>query len=436
MTSCQQFPKNWTSLPLSAVAEVKFSNVDKISHPGEIPVRLCNYTDVYKNDYIAADMDFMRATATRAEIDRFGIRPGDVIITKDSETPNDIGISTVVDSSAPDLVCGYHLALIRPNQELVDPTFLSKQLRHNRIAGYFGGQANGSTRYGLSTSSIANTPLILPDLEMQRASSALMRLVDDAIAKTEAVIAKLKQIRSGLLHDLLTCGLDKNGQLRDPIAHPDQFKDSPLGRIPREWEVRTCQSLCREIIVGIVVKPAQYYVKAGVPVLRSANVRENGIDPLDLVYISPESNVQLSKSILYTDDLVAVRTGYPGTTCVIPRQFNGANCVDLIISRPGSEIVPRFLALWANSSFGKDQILRVQGGLAQQHFNVREMKALLVVKPTRDEQRMIVQRVDAIDLEARAVVAELEKLLLLKSGLMTDLLSGSVPLPVVGGRKA
>ena len=60
--------------------------------------------------------------------------------------------------------------------------------------------------------------------------------MDEAIAKTEAVIAKLKQVRAGLLHDLLTRGLDEHGQLRDPIAHPEQFQDSPLGRIPREWD--------------------------------------------------------------------------------------------------------------------------------------------------------------------------------------------------------
>lgn len=142
MTVPGNFPKDWQALPLSAVAQVVFSNVDKVTHPGEIPVRLCNYTDVYKNDYILAGMEFMRATATREEIGRFGIQPGDVIITKDSETPNDIGISTVVDSSAADLVFGYHLALIRPNQELVDPTFLSKQLKHVRVARYFGGQVD------------------------------------------------------------------------------------------------------------------------------------------------------------------------------------------------------------------------------------------------------------------------------------------------------
>ena len=70
----------------------------------------------------------------------------------------------------------------------------------------------------------------------------MLDTVDEAIAKTEAVIAKLRQVRAGLLHDLLTRGLDENGQLRDPIAHPEQFQDSPLGGIP-EWHVEAYEIL-------------------------------------------------------------------------------------------------------------------------------------------------------------------------------------------------
>src|SRR5580658_2986078 len=105
------YPPDWRLVPLASVAEVRFSSVDKLSESAERPVRLCNYTDVYSNRYITDDMPFMRATATQAEIDRFGLKVGDVIITKDSETPNDIGVSAVVDSASDDLVCGYHLAL-------------------------------------------------------------------------------------------------------------------------------------------------------------------------------------------------------------------------------------------------------------------------------------------------------------------------------------
>src|ERR1017187_1048970 len=317
-------PEGWKATSLGGVADVRFSSVDKLTHPSEPAVRLCNYMDVYNYDYITGDLDFMRASASQAEIDRFGIQAGDVLITKDSETPNDIGISAVVDNSLVNLVCGYHLGLIRPNQSEVDPTFLAKQLGHQRITSYFGRQANGLTRYALPLASVRGIPLWLPERkEEQRAVGTVLRMVDDAITKSEVVVAGLKQVRTGLLHDLLTCGLDENGRLRDPFARPEQFRDWSIGRIPREWEVKTCDALCHQIVVGIVVKPAQYYVDKGVAALRSANVRENYINFEDLVYISHESNRVLGKSALRTDDLVTVRTGYPGTTSAIPECLDG-----------------------------------------------------------------------------------------------------------------
>src|SRR5262245_23167911 len=115
-----EFPIGWREVPLALVADVRVSGVDKLNRESEEPVRLCNYIDVYNNDYITGDLKFMEATATTAEIERFGLRVGDVIITKDSETPDDIGISAVVDYAAGDLVCGYHLALLRPKAQEVD----------------------------------------------------------------------------------------------------------------------------------------------------------------------------------------------------------------------------------------------------------------------------------------------------------------------------
>src|SRR5260370_14085434 len=151
-------PEGWKEIPLNTVAEVRFSSVDKLTHPSEEPVRLCNYIDVYNNDYITSQLDFMRASATQEEIKRFSIKVGDVLLTKDSEAPDDIGIPTIVDYDAPDLICGYHLGLIRPDRAKVDPTFLAKQLAHSRLATYFGRQANGLTRYGLPLGAVTNAP--------------------------------------------------------------------------------------------------------------------------------------------------------------------------------------------------------------------------------------------------------------------------------------
>src|SRR4051794_11877374 len=109
-------PTGWTGARLFQVADAWTSNVDKHMVAGQPRVRLCNYVDVYKNDSIVNSLDFMAATATRDQIKRFRIRAGDTLITKDSETADDIGVPAFVEYEADDLICGYHLAIIRPDQ--------------------------------------------------------------------------------------------------------------------------------------------------------------------------------------------------------------------------------------------------------------------------------------------------------------------------------
>src|SRR4029077_5783695 len=117
-------PSSWREERIHDVAELRTSNVDKKSEEEENPVKLCHYVDVYTNDRITSDLDFMDATATAAQIDRFSLSVGDVVITKDSETPDDIGIPALIAESIPELVCGYHLTIIRPNEAYVFGDYL------------------------------------------------------------------------------------------------------------------------------------------------------------------------------------------------------------------------------------------------------------------------------------------------------------------------
>jgi type I restriction enzyme, S subunit len=95
-------PSSWRAVPLKAVATYEVSNVDKVAEEGEIPVRLCNYVDVYKNEFIDLRLEFMRATATEGEIRKFGLQVDDVIITKDSESWDDIAVPALVTETAGD----------------------------------------------------------------------------------------------------------------------------------------------------------------------------------------------------------------------------------------------------------------------------------------------------------------------------------------------
>lgn len=208
------------------------------------------------------------------------------------------------------------------------------------------------------------------------------------------------------------------------------YKQTEVGILPEEWMTKSCAEISDLITVGIVVRPTQYYARNGVPALRSANVREAGIDPTHLVFITEGAHALLSKSRVRSGDMLTVRTGYPGTSAVVPPEFDGANCIDVLITRPGKTVSPIFLAAWVNSPFGKAQVLRNQGGLAQQHFNVGELRALVVaLPPTKAEQEAIAEALS----DADALIESLEQLVAkkqrIKHGAMQELLTGQKRLP-------
>lgn len=155
------------TIKLRFAATILNSNVDKVSRPEERQVRLCNYVDVYHNDNIKADMDFMSATATHDEIRRFRLLEGDIIITKDSEDKKDIGVPAIVENSAPDLLCGYHLALLRPNRRLYFPKFLFWAFLSKPVREAFSLAANGVTRYGMTIGGIKEVQIPYVDLKSQ-----------------------------------------------------------------------------------------------------------------------------------------------------------------------------------------------------------------------------------------------------------------------------
>ena len=209
-----------------------------------------------------------------------------------------------------------------------------------------------------------------------------------------------------------------------------RYKQTEVGVVPEDWHTRPCLAVSDVITVGIVVRPTQYYAKQGVPALRSANIRVGGIDDQDMVCISEKTNALLSKSQVRAGDVLTVRTGYPGTSAVVPPNFAGANCIDILITRPSKAINSHYLAAWINSSFGKSQVLRNQGGLAQQHFNVADLRTLVVaLPPTKAEQDAIAEALS----DADALVESLDQLLVkkrqLKQGAMQELLSGKKRLP-------
>lgn len=207
-----EVPAHWDVRRLRDTTDMRVSNVDKHIKEEETPVRLCNYVDVYKNDTINKQMDFMRATATDREIARFRLAEGDVLITKDSETWDDIGVPALVVDSAPDLVSGYHLALLRPCTERITGGYLFRTLQSSGLAHQFYVGAKGITRYGLTHAGIKSVWLPLPPLPEQTAITDFLNRetgkIDALIAKVEETIERLKEHRSALISAAVTGRID------------------------------------------------------------------------------------------------------------------------------------------------------------------------------------------------------------------------------------
>ncbi len=242
---------------------MRFSNVDKHVNPDEMPVKLCNYVDVYKSDRIVSNMEFMSATARVDEVERFLLQVGDVLITKDSETWNDIGVSALVESTADDLVCGYHLALLRPSTSTVMGPYLHWALQVPDIQYQLHIEAKGVTRFGLSQNAIASMLLPIPPLSEQ---AAIIRHLDEADTRIQSYIRAKKRLiellteqKQAIIDQAVTHGLDPNVPMKPSGVEW-------LGDVPVHWEVQKLRN---------IIKPVTLRNRPDLPLL--SVVRERGV---------------------------------------------------------------------------------------------------------------------------------------------------------------
>ena len=205
-------PAHWTVRRLKHVACYLTSNVDKKIAEGEMPIRLCNYTDVYYRERIRADEGgFMRATATPREVARFRLQGGDLLITKDSEDWRDIAVPALVESSDVDFVCGYHLGIVRAGS-LLDSEFVLRVFQSQALNQQLQVSASGVTRYGIQNSSVENALIVVPPLDEQRAIGHYLdiqsRRIDAAREQAEASIERLGEYRTALISAAVTGKID------------------------------------------------------------------------------------------------------------------------------------------------------------------------------------------------------------------------------------
>ena len=258
---------------------------------------------------------------------------------------------------------------------------------------YIVGLATGGGQPNVNQEVIRSLRIPLPPLAEQR---SIVSFLDRETSKIGALIAKqtefltrLDEHRRALITELVTHGLDSSAPMLETGS--DLFRT-----IPAHWAIKRLKYLAAEVTVGVVVTPSKYYADQGVPALRSLNVRPMEIVKEELVFFDEHSNRLLSKSMIRAGDVVAVRTGKPGTTAVIPDDLEGANCIDLILIRRSRRFDSRFLAYVMNSDLAQMQYAEGSEGAIQQHFNIETAKNLLLPVPPVAEQETIVRNLDRL----------------------------------------
>ena len=304
-------PAGWRLEKLKFFANVFNSNVDKTIAEGEEPVRLCNYTDVYYHDRITADLDFMEGSATAEEIEKFRLKRSQVIITKDSEEWDDIGIPALVTEDMPDVLCGYHLSILESGREL-DGAFLSWLCRSDSLNDQFKLGANGVTRYGLGQYPMKNAFVPIPPLESQRSIAQFLDAktarIDELLSKKRTLLDRLIEKRQALITSTVTKGLN-------PVARMKPSGIDWLGNIPAHWKLAALGHRY-EVQLGRMLNAGRAEGENLKPYLRVFDVQWGQINTEDLPVMDFPPDAQERYRLRSGDLLVNEGGSYVGRSAI------------------------------------------------------------------------------------------------------------------------
>jgi type I restriction enzyme S subunit len=422
-------PDSWEMLKLKHFAVVNFSSVDKHSLKEEKPVLLCNYTDVYYNDYITPEKEYMKATATPSEIERFSLKKGDVLVTKDSEDWSDIAVSAYVTSDMDGVLCGYHLAHIRPHNNVFGK-YLFRAFSARGINDQFRVEATGITRYGLGKYGLDNALFPVPPFETQRVIAVFLdretERIDQLIAKKERQIELLQEKRSALISHAVTKGLNPKVKMKDSGVEW-------LGEIPEHWKIMAIKfTLAMPITDGPHETPD--FMLEGIPFLSAESVKNDRLDfDRKRGFISEEDHARFSKKYVpKRGDVYMVKSG--ATTGNVARVetdevFNIWSPLAVLRPHPG-HISTDFLFY-----FMKSRPFRVAVELAwsygtQQNIGMGVVSNLKIAIPSVVEQNAIAaalnEKTAQIDVLLSKVRGSIEKLNEYRTALISAAVTGKI----------
>lgn len=391
-----EVPAHWEVRRLKFVARYQNSNVDKKSYEGQKNVRLCNYTDVYYNEKITNNMDFMVATATDAEIKSMSLKEGDVVITKDSEDPTDIGVPALVSEPLDNVVCGYHLTVLRAkNQDAA--RYLHRAIQSHPTRAHFFVESPGVTRFGLNQDAIGGLVMPVPPIVERKKIAAFLdektTQIDQLIEKKTRFIELLKEKRAALITEAVTGKFDvRTGK---PYA---EYKDSGvewLGEVPSHWEVKRFKNLAR-------LNPPKSEISNTLPDIEvqfipMEMVSENG--KVSLKETRPLSEVYQGLTYFRDGDVIMAKITpcfENGKGAIVDNLENGIGfgSTEFHVLRPASGVSSYIWYITKSIPFRKIGIMEMKGVAGQQRVPESFVSEFIVAVPPVEGQTTIATFLD------------------------------------------
>ncbi len=313
--------------------------------------------------------------------------------------------------------------------------FLYHRLQRPDVRSFMQGRSGGSTVLHLHLRDVRELILQLPPVPEQVAIADILDTVDDVIRSSEAVIAKLENVKHGLLNDLLARGIDDNGQIRDPQRQPGEFKDSGIGRIPTAWATGSVLDVAPPDRQAILTGPfgaqlgTRDFVARGVPVLRIGNVRWGYIAHDDLLFVSEAKASSLDRFRVRAGDLLFARQGATtGRNALADDQCEGCliNYHIIRVAVDHKRCRPGFLHAFINSASVRAKVERDKGRGTREGINSRDIASFCIAIPPLEEQDRIVAVIEAFNARLAVERVAAKKLATVRSGLADDLLTGRV----------
>jgi type I restriction enzyme S subunit len=429
ISSIGMIPVGWESVPLSELFEFK-NGVNADKHAYGHGIAFANVLEVITHGQLRTNDIPGRISLTKAAIELYRIRYGDVLFNRTSETQDEVGLSSVyLDNDV--AVFGGFVIRGRPKAESLYPIYAGYALRALVVRAQIIAKGQGAIRANIGQADLRQVHALRPSNQEQRAIAGALSDVDGLIGALEKQIAKKRAIKWAAMQQLLT------GRTRLPAFQAkDGCKDTPIGMIPEQWNLRTCEELCLKIQDGTHFSP-----KLGGNEYRYVTSRNIGFGTLNITDTERISGVQHRKIYARCDvrkgDLLLTKDGANTGNAAINSLDEECSLLSSVAFLRFDPLLhdPRFYLQYILSARGQFRIKDLMSGNAITRLTLAKIRGFSLPVPTKEEQEAIGTVLSDMDTEIAALERRRDKTKAIKQGMMQALLTGRIRLVKPGAQK-